>query len=160
MVGAQAHEVVVEEDVEHPMQAVFDAPVRRAPAGRHRWPWSTGSGAALEGCLDHGDGLEADKPRLAGEAAVGGEPNRIMADPMAPGFDAAVVGIEDFERLGGGLVEGCSEQRDLARHAWLVVFQCRQVVGDAVQHGLGDLGLPAHGVDRDRCTGHLHAFEQ
>jgi len=104
----------MEDDVEDPMQAVLDAPVRPDCAGQRSWvdgqggqKVATGGGdgaVALDAGLDHCNGIEAREPRLAGEAAFGGQPVHVVADPMAAGLDTAMVGIDGLERVAAGLV--------------------------------------------------------
>ena len=77
---AQAREVLAEDDVEHPMEGIFDAPV----AAHHISETLGGEGSRgdivssfpmaaileFDGCLDHGDGGELGKSIFAGKAAV------------------------------------------------------------------------------------------
>src|SRR5215213_238907 len=101
--GAQAGEVVVEDHVHDPMQAVFNAPMgaNRTGKGRgleksRREIVSAREGrlaAPLHLGLDHGDGGKAGKARLARDAAIGREPGLVMVDDVAPDLDAAVVTV-------------------------------------------------------------------
>jgi hypothetical protein len=43
---------------------------------------------------DHADHGEAGKDRLHRIAAVGEQPNNLMADSMPPGFDPAMIGVD------------------------------------------------------------------
>ena len=79
---------------------------------------------------------------------------------MATGLDAAVVGVGCFEAAvddGGRVVEIAP---DLVMQAGLVVLDREQVVAAAVEEGLGDVGLAAHGVGGDERAGQREAFEQ
>ncbi len=114
----------MEDHVEHPMEAVFDAPM-----GAHRLGEETGvegqrgkEAAAgdrrlagplvLHHGLDHGDGLEAREARLARAAAIGGEPVDLMADEAAADFDAAVVGVGGVVAVEGARVLAFEEEPD------------------------------------------------
>ena len=88
----------------------------------------------LEGVLDHGNGPDAR------EAAVLGQPVDAVADDMAAGFDAAVVGFDGLERfhlLDRGIIEIAI---DVIMQGGLVVFDGQQVVGTPVENGGRDLG--------------------
>ena len=95
VVGAQAHQVVVEDYIQHPVQAVFDPSVGADGAGEEgRVDWQGGkkeaAGAggfaiAFDLRFDHGDGFQAWETRLAGGAAWRLQPTRVMADPVAAG---------------------------------------------------------------------------
>ena len=75
--GSQTREVLMEDDIQHPMQTVLDMPmaahrVGELAASRSRSRCSSGVRMRFRHCarpvLDHGDGLDA------GEAAVAGQP--------------------------------------------------------------------------------------
>ena len=169
--GAQSGEVIVEDDVEHPMQAVFDAPLgagrrRRKPAHR-AWPSRDSSGVgwdaavAFDAAFDHGDHGEVGEGRLVGIAAVGEQPVDIVADQMAALFDAAMVGIDsDVGRRGDAGRRIGEEGDDAVVGGREVGFERQQIVGAAADDGLGDRGLGAHGIDGDEGAGQFEAIEQ
>ena len=103
VVAAEPGQIVVEDDIEDPMQAVFDAPV-----GAHRRRESLGvetSGGevvapfvgkravALTVAFDHGDHGQVREARLVGIAAIREQPVDFMADDMAALLDPAVLAI-------------------------------------------------------------------
>ena len=68
-----------------------------------------------------------------------------------------VRGLEAVEGRGTGVGE---EPLDFARERGPIVLQRQQIVGALVADGLGDLGLTAHGVDRDQRAGQFQPLEQ
>src|SRR5208282_2567488 len=116
--GSQAHEIVVEDDVEHPVKAVLDAPVRSGGGGelfrRKRGGREVvtsrqrGLALAIDLGLDHADHGESGEAGFAGKAAACREPGDIMRDAAATNFDAAVVAVggeEDLALFGGLALE-------------------------------------------------------
>ena len=103
MSGAQPVEIVVEDDVEHPVQSVLDAPMRphgtgeggRIELGRAQVvaPLGGGVGPAFDDALDHADHGKAREAWLVGIAAVGEQPSDIVADRMPALLDATVVTV-------------------------------------------------------------------
>lgn len=101
--GSQSAKVVVEHDIEHPMQAVLDMPM--APHGmgeqlgveRHRGQvtslFPADAAVPLDLGLDYGDGAQTRQARLAGEAPRGGQPVHVVADPVAANLDTAVIAV-------------------------------------------------------------------
>ena len=88
------------------------------------------------------------------------QPGHVVADPVAAGLEAAMVGVgglEDRQGLGLGAVE---VQGKLLGVAPLVVLEREEIIGPARQNGRGNLGLSAHGIDDDERAGQLQAFKQ
>ena len=98
---------------------------------------------------------------LVGIAAVGPHPRYVVTDGMAPLFDPPVIGI-------GGCVGRMNHAgRWVGEEAGNIVVGRRpvglegeQVVPAPPHDSFGDAGLRAHGVDGDKSTGQLKAFEQ
>ena len=65
--------------------------------------------------------------------------------------------LETAVDFGGRIIEVAP---DLVVQAGLVALERQQVVAAAVEDGLGDLCLRAHGVDGDEGPGQRQAFEQ
>ena len=176
--GAQAAKVFVEDDVEHPVQAVLDVPVRADGVGEQGGvqgqgaevepPLAGGLAAALDLSLDHRDGLEARKAigvhctPIARETTTGLQEAHVVADRMTadldprrtPSFDAAMVRVGGVvpQQAGGArcakgwVVEGALDLGVQVRPVLLGGEQVErrrspEVVGLAVEHLLGDLGL-------------------
>jgi hypothetical protein len=112
----------VEDDVEHPVQAVLDVPVLSDGAGECFGvegkraevdaAITTDLSAALDLGFHHGDGFEARKSRFTREAAVGLQECDVVADGVVALFDAAVIaigGVEDEQARGVGVVEGACD---------------------------------------------------
>src|SRR3954470_14568957 len=112
--GPQPGEVLVEDDIQDPVQPVLDAPVGPYRAGEARRveggggeivaPFPLDLAAALGGALDHADHGEAGKGDLAGVAPAGEQPGHVVADGVAADLDPAVPavgGLEGVERTRG-----------------------------------------------------------
>ena len=102
LAGAQAGEVVAENDVQDPMQPVLDLPMGAHGVGKAGGvafgrgqivaAGDAGRAGALDLGFDHHDGLEAGKAGLAGVAAVG-QPSDIATDGVMTGLDPAMIAI-------------------------------------------------------------------
>ena len=126
IVAAVAGAVLVEFDVENPVQRVLDRPVTADGAGENLGGEGRGSdvvaggGAGVAGLragrLDAGEGGEAGEAGLAGVAPVGEEPARGRGYPVRAGLDAAVVGIGGLEAASGsgGSAKKASTSRSIA----------------------------------------------
>ena len=82
--------------------------------------------------LDHGDGAQAGKARLAWGTAGAVQPGHVVADKVAAGLEAAMVGVgglEDRQGLGLGAVE---EQGNLLGEAPLVVLEREEIIPTAL----------------------------
>ena len=95
--GSQPGEVVVEDDVQHPVQAVLHAPVGAHGAGEGPGVQSGraeivparqgGPAPGLHLGFDTGDGFQAREAGLARGGPVGAQPGHVRADGMAAGLD-------------------------------------------------------------------------
>ena len=101
---SQAGLVFVEDDVEHPVQAVFDAPVAAHGRGR-RSAVSGGRGDVIAGLeaaavgefgarLDADDRGDVGQAQFAGKAPITVEPFDLSDDADGPLFDAAMALVE------------------------------------------------------------------
>ena len=78
--GSQSGEIIVEDDVENPMQAILDPPMGAHGGGEGFWvehgrgqvkaPLAPCVSAVFDSGLDHGDGVEGRKPPLIRKAAA------------------------------------------------------------------------------------------
>ena len=146
--GAQSHEVVVEDDIEDPMQSVFDMPMG-ANCGSEAFGGefcggqivaSLGAGfaAAVDFGLDHSQHGQAIEAPLAGEAPVGGEPVDRVADGMPADLDAAVVAIGGFMALDACRIGVGEEATDFRAQCWPVVLEAKEIVCAPLANGFGD----------------------
>ena len=168
--GSQADEVVVEDDVHDPVEAVLDVPVgahgggelsgRERGGGEVIAPLDAGFATVLALGLDHGDHGEVLEAPFAGEAAVGDKPLHVMADGMAADLDAAMVAVDGLVRVERGRCGGGEEALGLGGQGGPIVLEGEQVIGATVADGFGDPGLAADGVDGDQGAGQFQAFEQ
>jgi hypothetical protein len=92
--------------------------------------------------------------------AIDGQPIDVVADPVAPGFDPAEVGVDCLEEVGGLCLGRLDEQRNLVGQAGLVVLQGKKIIGAAVEDGLGDSGLAADGIDGNQRAGQMQPLQQ
>src|SRR3954453_16700704 len=104
MTGSQAGEVIAEDDIEHPVQSVLDAPMSAHDAseavdvepGRAEivalLPLDRAVSLGLT--RHHADGGQSGEAELARIAAGGEQPVDIMADCMAAGLDPAVFAVD------------------------------------------------------------------
>ena len=158
--GPGATQALVKDDVEHPVQAVLDVPVLPDGAGeefgikRERAEVEAALTAGVSGVFDlglhHGDGLEAGKAWLSGEAPIGAGESDVVADGMVTLLDAAMIAVDGGlgeQARGLGIVEGA---RDLGVEIGLVVLHGEEVAGVLAKGLLRDLGLAPHGVDGDQ----------
>ena len=96
----------------------------------------------------------------AGVAAVGEQPVDVVADSVATGLQAAMVGIGGFTGVEGAGLGVVEEGFDLAEQQRPVGLQGEQVVAATLDDGLGDLGLCADRIDGDQGTGQGQALQQ
>ena len=102
--GSEPCEVVVEDDIENPMEPVFDAPVVADGLGEGLGvefcrgyvvaSFRLNLATALGGGLDHADHGQSGEFAFVGKAAVGEEPIDLMADAMVALLQTAVIGID------------------------------------------------------------------
>lgn len=101
---SEAAQVLVEDDIERPMQAVLDVPVLSDRASEQfgvereraevEAPLAAELSVPLDAGFHSGDGFEAGKARLSGEAPVGVEESDIVADGVAAPLDAAMIAVD------------------------------------------------------------------
>jgi hypothetical protein len=123
MILAGAHPVLVEDDIEHPVQAVLDLPVgahdREETGGgeRPREQVVAGGERGPAVLLARGGDL-ADRPE-AGKFVGFGEPGDVVDDRGAAGLDAAVVAVGG----GGDVVSGSSRSSRTSSYSagWLAL---------------------------------------
>ena len=94
---SQARQVVVKDDVEHPMEAIFDAPMASHGCceglgielcrGKVEAPFLLNTTAAIGPGLDHGNHGQLGKAGLVGVAPIREQPIDIVADKVAPLFE-------------------------------------------------------------------------
>lgn len=163
LAGSQPHQVVVEDDVKHPVQAVLDAPVGAHGAGeegrverqrrQEEAPCGGGLACSLDLRLDHGDGLDAGEARLTRCAALAVQPGHVVADPVAADLDPAMIGIHGLVDRQGLTLGAAEIKRDLPGEASLVVLEREKIIRAAREDRLGDLRPGSHGVDGDEGAG-------
>ena len=157
---AQAGEVVAEDDVEHPVQPVFDAPVAadglggafggKAGGGDVVPGLGVGPGAAPDVGLDADEAGGIGQAAFAGEAALAGEPADLTRDADGALLDAAMALVDvgvDVERAGRG---GGKGGLDLGAQRRSVGLDGEQVVGAGITDGLGDGAVGGDRIDRDQ----------
>src|ERR1700730_4722195 len=101
--AAQPGEIVVEDDIENPMQPVLDSPMgagcRREGFGVEHCrrevisSLSRDRAISFDAGLDHADHGQMGEARLVGIAAIREQPIDLVADDMATLLDAAVVAV-------------------------------------------------------------------
>lgn len=107
MAGAQAAEVLVEDDVHDPQHRRFSTPrwartkvcASRGGRGQVIASGERGSAGGLHHRLDPGDGCEAREARLAGRGPIRPQPT----SRLTAGLDAAVIGVHRLAAVGGGV---------------------------------------------------------
>jgi hypothetical protein len=154
---AQTGLVIVESDVQNPMQAVLDPPMaadgltgalrielRRSDvvSGFRVWPADP-----LDTRLDTNDAGDAGQAQFAGEAAISGQPVDLAHDTDGALFDTAMafvvrgVGVECAGR------KGIKAGLDLGAQGRLVGFDRQQVIGAGLLDGGCDCPVGRDGVD-------------
>src|SRR5262249_10135855 len=146
--------ILVHNDVEAPMEPIFDAPmgthyIREALGGQ-------GCAEKVIGCLSRGLGGEftdADDfadGRQSGPLMPLLEPSDIGRDEGDAGFDPTVIAIDRL--IGGG---GCSlklwvveELFDIGMQRALVAFERQGVIALLIDDLLGDVALAVEGINR------------
>jgi len=138
-VDPQAHQIVVEDDVEHPVEAVFDAPMGADGAGESRCVEVGGGGVVaprggraagtFDDALDHADHGEAGKARFAGKAAVGDEPCDVGGDAVSPDLDATVIAVGGLVGVEGGVRLAVEEEVNLVGEGGPIVLEGEEMVG-------------------------------
>ena len=109
--GSQPHEIVMEDDIHDPVQAVFDVPMGAHGGGKafcgelcgreEVTPFDRCFSVALDFGLDHGDHGEVLEAPLAGEAPVAFQPVDPVTDGVSSGFDAAMSPVEGVVAFAG-----------------------------------------------------------
>ncbi len=161
----------MEDDIEHPVQPVFDPPVgsygMREGLGfelcRRKIvaPLALASASALDAGLDHADHGQMGKARFISEAPIREQPSDVVADQMAALFDPAMISVSGdvdlFDHLRWRIVK---EGHDIVMCCGTVALESQQMVPAAPRDDIGDGCLGSHGVDRDQCTGEFQPLEQ
>ena len=174
MALADARQIVLEADVEHPVERVFNAPMapdRFAKGfGRHRLGgdvkalFGPDAVLGLDPAFDHGDGFKLGKAALAGKAARTLHPIDGLADRAAALLDAAMAFIEISVAVNGGFKRIAEEPFDFGQKAWLVGLHGEEIIGSMVHNALGNIRIAGDGVDGDECASERarggKAFEQ
>lgn len=170
MAGPEPGEVVVEDDVQHPVEAVLDAPVCadrpgegdgvELGGGQVVAAGGGGVAVAFDDGLDHADGGEARKARLAGMTAVGGEPGDVVGHGMASYLDPAVIAVGGLKPVEHGCRRVGEITFDLAMQARPVGLGRQQVVRILGQDCPGNPRLAADGVDGHEGAGQRQPLEQ
>src|SRR5215831_17107019 len=146
--------ILIHNDVEAPMESIFDAPM-----GTHDIGEALGGQGCAEkviGCLGRGLGGEftdADDfadGRQSGPLMPLLEPSDIGRDEGGAGFDPTVIAIDRL--IGGG---GCSlklwvveELFDIGMQRALVAFERQGVIALLIDDLLGDVALAVEGINR------------
>ena len=91
---------------------------------------------------------------------VGEQPVDVVADGVAAGLQAAMVGIGGFTGVEGAGLGVVEEGFDLAEQQRPVGLQGEQVVAATLDDGLGDLGLCADRINGDQGAGQGQALQQ
>lgn len=158
--GLQAHEVVVEDDIEDLVQAILDVPMG-AHGGIEGPAIELGGGeivasftlcpsVALKLGLDQGDHRQMGHVRLVGIAAIRGEPGDVVADAEAAAFEATVVVDEGLVGVGDQVARIGEEADHVVVGGGPVAFDDEEIITAAGHDRLGDSGLCADGVNRDQ----------
>ncbi len=151
--------VVLEDDVECPVQAVFDGPVAaHGLASAFGGQESRGDvvarleAASVTELGARGDADQAGdcgETKLPGEATVAGEPGDVVGDRDGSFLDAAVPLVDIDMNLKASLGGVIKEAGDVGAQRRLVRLHRQQVVGPRFQDRAGDGRISHHGVDRD-----------
>jgi len=146
VVGAGPGAVLVDGDVEHPVERVLDRGEGLGGEAARTQMVAGGGRPVVAAGLDAGEPGEAGHGGRAGLRSGAEEPIDRMAYPVAGGLDPAVAGIrrrEDGKRLGRVGEDG----GDPGQHRRAVPLQRQETVPAAVQHQLRGLS-PGHGRHR------------
>ena len=149
--------VLLELDIEHPMQAVFNAPMgaRRLREGFGRQdprrdiaaPFGFAFATHFDTRLDHGDGAEALEARLIGIAPLAAHPVNALGDEMAARLDAAMGFFRRRQNLKLMARSAVKIELDLGMGGFLVVFRRQKIVAAEIDDGFGNIRLATHGID-------------
>jgi len=170
VLAPQAHQVVMEDDIERPVEAVLDAPVGSGgegellggeAGGREIVP-AGGSrpSVSLHFSLDHADGGESRKARFVGKASAGRERSDVVGDAAASGLDAPVVAVDGNEEFILARGFALEEEPHVLGEGRPVVFEREQIIGALGADRLGDFALAAHGVDGDEGALDLQPLDE
>ena len=157
IVSSQAHQVVMEDDIHHPVQPVFDVPMgaygcgeapgRELCGGEEITPFDREFSLALDLSFDHSDHGEASEAPLAGKAPVTFEPVDLAADGVPSGLNPAMIAL-----AGVGLW--------IREKAFDLGTQGRQIVRPLIADCTDDLGPAAHRVGGDKSSAQFQALQQ
>ena len=77
------------------------------------------------------------------------KPVNITGSEILSGFDATVLSIDCFAKVGGAISGTLEEQGNILMETFLVVFDLEDVIGFFVDDGMGNFFLTAHGINGD-----------
>ena len=169
--ASQPGEIVVEHDVEHPAQAVLDAPMGADRGGEGLGvelrraeviaPLPRQGAVSFDLAFDHADHGEMREARFVGLATVGEQPVDHVTDDMPALLDTAMIAVRGLMRrlqhVGGRRVE---EGDDVPVEKRAIGLQRRQFVAAARNDLFRDVDLGSHGVDGDERAFEFEPFEQ
>ena len=156
----QAGLIVAEDDIENPVQTVFDPPM--AARGLFQLLLRKGGGAneqaAHDGCgsgffhcgFDLGNCRQLGKTRFTGIAAVAGEPAGLVADSITPGSQPVMA-------LVRVCVNGHADLRiaevaaNFIEEGGLVGLGRQRRVTATIDDGVGGRRVASDGIDGDDC---------
>ena len=153
----------MEDDVEHPVEPVFDAPMGADCGGEGLGikvdgreviaPFRAFAALPFDMIFDHGNHREMGKMGFIRIATVGKQPLCVVTEAVAAFFDAAMIGVGGgVRRQGhiGGLIG--KERHDIGKQRRTVALQREQIISAARHDGLGNRGLCSDRIDGDERT--------
>jgi len=145
MSGSRSGGVLVEGDVEHPVQCVLDRPMAAYGLSElkrgHRAPGNIEADLAALPLLFVDLRFDLDDGGYGREAVFAGEPVDLRGDCDPPLFDPAMA-LVDFGDLRGEVFRSIGKEGlNLAHQAGLVGLGCQQVIGARIEHRLGGFAI-------------------
>lgn len=164
MALAGAIAIFVECDIQHPVQVVFDRPMRayclrqtvRIVGGQAGNEVTRLRAPARGVFLAAGNGEDAVQSRPAMTFAQLGN---VVGCGNSPGFQATVFGI-DAKRHGLGCQRRLKVGFDILQQTPLIAFQAQHVVAALANDLFGDFLLTTHGIDGDDGAGNIQALQE
>ena len=161
----------MEDNVEHPVEPVFDAPMGADCGGEGLGiefdgreviaPFRAFAALPFDMVFDHGDHREMGKMGFIRIATVGKQPLCVVTDAVAAFFDAAMIGVGCRVRRQGDIGGRIGKERhDIGKQRRTVALQREQIISAARHDGLGNRGLCSDRIDGDERTGQFQPFEQ